>query len=218
MDAPEDELVARLEAAFEAAAGADPGHDIHHARRVARVALQIARSEGGGDRAVILAAAYLHDLVNLPKDHPDRASASRRSADAAAPILAGLGFDAARIAAARHAILAHAFSAGIEPETLEARAIQDADRLEALGAIGLARVFAVSGGLGRPLFDGEDPFARDRPLDDRRFALDHFAVKLLGLPERMRTAAGRSLAHARLRTMRRFLVDLAQELGHGMPW
>lgn len=65
--------------------------------------------------------------------------------------------------------------------------MQDADRLEALGAIGLARVFAVSGSLGVALFDGEDPFAQHRPLDDKRYALDHFQTKLLKLPQTMQT-------------------------------
>lgn len=69
-----------------------------------------------------------------------------------------------------HAIEAHSFSAGIAPQSLEAKIVQDADRLEALGAIGLARVFAVSGALGVPLFDAHDPFADARVLDDRAFA------------------------------------------------
>ncbi|MFA9353024.1 hydrolase, partial [Escherichia coli] len=76
-------------------------------------------------------------------------------------------------------IEAHSFSAKIAPETLEAKIVQDADRLEALGAIGLARVFAVSGALGVALFDAEDPFARQRGLDDKQYALDHFQTKLL---------------------------------------
>ncbi|STF26181.1 putative phosphohydrolase [Escherichia coli] len=80
------------------------------------------------------------------------------------------------------------------PLTTEAKIVQDADRLEALGAIGLARVFAVSGALGVALFDGEDPFAQHRPLDDKRYALDHFQTKLLKLPQTMQTARGKQLA------------------------
>jgi uncharacterized protein len=75
---------------------------------------------------------------------------------------------------------------------VEACIVQDADRLEALGAIGLARVFAVSGALGVALFDAEDPFADARTLDDRKFALDHFQTKLLRLPETMQTEIGRT--------------------------
>ncbi|MDE1996297.1 MAG: HD domain-containing protein [Rhizobiaceae bacterium] len=215
----QQDLIARLEAEFLAHDdGTDASHDINHARRVMRAALQIAATEGGGDEEVIIAAAYLHDWVNLPKNHPDRAHASRLSAEAARPILAALGFTSDRIEAACHVISAHSFSANIPPETLEARALQDADRLEALGAIGLARVFSIAGQLGNGLFDGEDPFAQRRPLDDRRYAIDHFEVKLLRLPETMQTAAGRAMAEERADVMRRFLRSLAQELGTVMPW
>lgn len=213
------DLIARLEAEFLAHDdGIDASHDINHARRVMRSALQIMAAEGGGDEGVVIAAAYLHDWVNLPKNHPDRSRASQLSADAARPILDALGFAPGRIAAACHAILTHSFSANIPPETLEARALQDADRLEALGAIGLARVFSIAGQLGSGLFDGEDPFAQNRPLDDRRLAVDHFAVKLLRLPETMQTATGRDMAEERAEVMRRFLRSLASELGSEMPW
>lgn len=99
-----------------------------------------------------------------------------------------------RLPAVSHAIEAHSFSAKISPTTIEAKIVQDADRLEALGAIGLARVFAVSGALGVALFDAEDPFAQRRVLDDRQYALDHFQTKLLQLPLTMQTNHGRYLA------------------------
>ncbi len=216
---PNAELIERLEKLFVAHDdGLDASHDINHARRVMREALRIGAVEGAADETVIIAAAYLHDWVNLPKNHPDRASASRLSAEAARPILTSLGFEVDRIDAACHAILAHSFSASIEPQTVEAKAIQDADRLEAIGAIGLARVFAINGQLGASLFDGEDPFAEHRALDDRRYAIDHFQVKLLRLPETMRTDAGRAIAFERAEVLRSFLRSLAAELGKEMPW
>ncbi|MGK7489577.1 HD domain-containing protein, partial [Salmonella enterica] len=76
-------------------------------------------------------------------------------------------FPAEKLAGICHAIEAHSFSAKIAPTTPEAKIVQDADRLEALGAIGLARVFAVSGALGVALFDADDPFADRRPLNDK---------------------------------------------------
>ena len=103
-------------------------------------------------------------------------------------------FPAEKIEAVCHAIAAHSFSAQIAPLTTEAKIVQDADRLEALGAIGLARVFAVSGALGVALFDGEDPFAQHRPLDDKRYALDHCPDKVTEITanhaNRKRQAAG----------------------------
>ena len=103
-------------------------------------------------------------------------------------------FPADRYPAVSHAIEAHSFSAAIPPRTLEAKIVQDADRLESLGAIGLARVFAVAGALNTILFDAEDPFADRRALDDRKYALDHFQCKLLRLPETMQTDKGKAMA------------------------
>ncbi len=208
-----DKLIPRLEAVLaEHGTGGDGSHDLHHARRVRATALAIAEREGQGDRQVLVAAAYLHDLVNLPKTHPERHTASTRSAEAAAPLLAELGLAPKRIAEICHAILAHSFSAGVAPDTVEARILQDADRLEALGAIGIARTFYVSGQNGVALFDGEDPFAATRDLDDGAFALDHFETKLLRLPDMMQTEGGRTLARERADFMRRYLDQLRREL------
>jgi uncharacterized protein len=126
--------------------------------------------------------------------------------------------DEPTVRAACHAIVAHSFSAGIEPETLEAKIFQDADRLEALGAIGIARTFFTAGRLGSQMFDGDDPFAAARPLDDRRFAVDHFAAKLLRLPSTMRTRGGRALAEERATILRDFLTALGAELARPCPW
>lgn len=209
------DFVAGLEAALlaQTAEDDDASHGLGHARRVLRVALEIADQETDTDRLVLAAGAYLHDLVNLPKNHPERSSASRLSAEAARPILAGLGMDAPRIDATAHVIEAHSFSAALPPQTTEARVLQDADRLEALGAIGIARVFYIAGRLGSALFDDADPLAERRALDDMRYALDHFETKLFRLPETMQTAAGRALAAARVAYMRDFVRTLADEVG-----
>lgn len=180
----------------------DTAHDIAHIRRV--WANCEALCDATTDREVLYAACIFHDLVNLPKDAPNRAEASRLSALAAAPLLAELGFPAAKRAAVQHAIEAHSFSAGIPPETPEAQILQDADRLDALGPIGIARMFAVSGALGRQLYDPEDPLAENREPDDTRYALDHFETKLFRLPETMNTAKGRALAEERRTYMRQF--------------
>lgn len=212
-------LTRALEAAFhDYGSNDDASHDIFHCRRVKAAALDIAARECAGDSRVLIAAAYLHDVVNLPKNAPERARASQLSAEIAAKVLPNLGFDGALTEATCHAIVAHSFSAGIPPETIEAAIFQDADRLEALGAIGIARTFFIAGRLGTALFEGGDPFASARALDDKRFALDHFAVKLLRLPETMRTEGGRALAVQRAQTMRAFLAALGQELGQPCPW
>jgi len=198
---------------WAAQGGLDGAHDLGHLRRVWANCQRIARVEGGADMAVLLAAAMLHDAVNLPKDAPNRAQASRLSAQAAAQFLPGLGFGPGRIAAVAHAIEAHSFSAAIAPQTPEARILQDADRLEALGAIGIARMFHVAGALGAALFDAADPLALHRPLDDRAFALDHIAVKLVPVAESMQTAEGRERAAEALEWMESFRSRLLREIG-----
>ena len=195
------------------AGATDGAHDLGHLDRVWTSCRLIAMDEPGADTDVLAAAAYFHDAVNLPKDSPDRAAASRLSADLAVRDLAAMGFDAAKLAAVHHAIAAHSFSARIAPETVEARILQDADRLEALGAIGLARMFMVAGQMGGGLFDPVDPMALERPLDDRRFALDHLEVKLFGLVETMRTATGRAIAAERAEWMHSFRTRLLSEIG-----
>ena len=207
---------AACEAHVLAVMGVDGAHDPGHLRRVWRQAQVIAAAEtaetAAADLKVLLVACFLHDLVNLPKTHPDRASASRLSADAAATWLGAQGFAAEKLGAVHHAIHAHSFSAAVAPETPEARFLQDADRLEALGAVGLARMFHVAGATGGALFDDADPMALRRCLNDRAFALDHLQVKLFGLVDTMQTATGRAIAAERAEWMASFRTRLLTEI------
>ncbi len=196
---------------------ADAAHDLAHSDRVWSLARNIAIGEGFELTPVLLCAAYLHDLVSLPKDHPKREKAAMMSASAAGPVMQALGLSPTEIARTRHAIEAHSYSGGAPASSIEAKILRDADRLEALGAIGVARCFAVSGALERALFHPEDPFARSRELDDKSYALDHFALKLLKLPDTFLTSTGRKLAEERAARMRRYLADLAAELGNPPP-
>ena len=114
----------------------------------------------------------------------------------------------------RHAIEAHSFSAKIEARTKEAAVVQDSDRLDGLGAIGIARVFSVGGLLRRRIYSTEDPFGTGgRPLDDLENTIDHFFVKLFKTAETLRTAAGREEGLRRVATMRGYLSELGRELG-----
>ncbi len=197
--------------------GDDGSHDQSHLLRVWQNAVAIADTESGCDRAILTAAVILHDCVAVEKNSPQRSQASRLASARARVILAGLGWEAAQIDAAAHAIEAHSFSAGIPPRTVEARIVQDADRLDAIGAIGVARCFYVAGRMGSSLYDPADPPAARRDLDDRHFALDHFGAKLFKVAENFQTEAGQALADSRTRTMRDFVQALLDEIGgeHG---
>ena len=191
---------------------ADGAHDLGHLRRVWSRAKLIAMDERC-DLEILLAACVFHDLVNLPKSHPERARASTLSAEAACHFLRLDGFPETKLSAVGHAIAAHSFSAAITPMTAEARVLQDADRLEALGAIGIARMFHVSGAMGGGLFDADDPMALNRPRDDRAYALDHIETKLLKLVDTMQTAPGRAMAIERADWMLSFRTRLLFEIG-----
>lgn len=207
------DFVAWLERVAETEMRIEGVHDLAHLRRVHRLAQRFAdKDEVLLDPFVLAAAAYLHDIVNLPKNSPDRHMASRRSATRARELLGGGPLTDSQIDAVAHAIEAHSFSAGIQPGSLEAKYLQDADRMEALGAIGIARLFHTAGQMDSSLFDPDDLMATTRDLDDKRFAVDHVAVKLAKLPGTMQTAAGKAEANARMAVIDAFVRQLAVEL------
>lgn len=211
-------LAAACAAHLAATMDGDAAHDLAHVRRVVASAVRLAREERA-DLDVVVPAAWLHDGVTVPKDSPDRARASGLAARAAVAWLQARGFPEAKLDAVAHAIEAHSFSAGIAPRTPEARVVQDADRLDALGAIGIARCYATAGSMGSALVHPDDPVpAVDddfqplaRELDDRRYATDHFFAKLFRLPATMQTEAGRREAERRVAFMQGFLAQLESE-------
>ncbi|MCF3641689.1 HD domain-containing protein [Rhizobium sp. TRM95111] len=187
----------------------DGSHDAAHLIRVWKNALRIRAGEGGDPR-LLAAAVLLHDCVAVEKNSPQRAQASRLAAEKAAGLLAGHGWAAAEIEAVAHAILTHSFSAGLTPDSIEAKILQDADRLDAIGMVGAARCFYIAGRMGSGLYDPLDPLAENRALDDKAHAIDHFEVKLFKLADGFQTATGRALAlerQQRLRDIRAMLLD-----------
>jgi len=192
----------------------DAAHDLGHILRVARLAHRLAPEEGA-DTEVCVAAALLHDLVYRPKNHPE----SPRTAQMAAELVPlwcretpGL---ASRTDAIAGAVASHSWSGGGTPASPEAAVVQDADRLEALGAIGIARVFATGASFGAGLWHPEDPWGAARDPDDKAWSLDHFERKLLKLADGMKTASGRRLAAGRQAAMLAYLEALRAELGAG---
>ena len=207
-----DSLLARLREHLATEPFArDAAHDLGHILRVARLAHRLALEERA-DPVTCVAAALLHDLVYRPKNHPE----SPQTAQMAAELVPqwcretpGLETHADAIAAS---VASHSWSGGGMPGSLEAAVVQDADRLEALGAIGVARVFATGASFGAGLWHPGDPWAEGRELDDKAWSLDHFEKKLLKLAADMKTAAGRRLAEDRQRAMLAYLDALRAEL------
>ncbi|TFW22426.1 HD domain-containing protein [Massilia arenosa] len=206
----------RLAAIAAEANDGDGAHDMAHLHRVWGNARRLLAAQPEADALIVLAACYLHDLVNLPKNHPDRALASRQSAEYATKRLHILDFPPDLLAGVAHAIEAHSFSARITPRTIEAQIVQDADRLDALGAVGLARLFYIAGRMGSMLAHPNDPLAEARDLDDRTYALDHIIVKLATLPGMMNTAEARRIGDQRLADLHEFRARFADEWSAGI--
>lgn len=207
--APHEALAANL--LDHATEGDDGSHDLAHIHRVFKNALKIQAGEGG-DAKILAAAVLLHDCVAVEKSSPLRSQASRLAAEKASGILAGLGWPEETIAAVAHAILTHSFSANIPPETLEAKMLQDADRLDAIGMVGVARCFYIAGRMGSGLYHPADPSAEHRPLDDRSYAIDHFPAKLLKLSDGFQTETGAKLAKERHERLTLFLSLFRDEI------
>jgi len=189
----------------------DSAHDLGHTKRVVANAKIILNTEAA-DTEIVIASAWLHDCVILPKNHPDREKASQLAAQKSAEFLNSIEFPDHKIDGVIHAIEAHSFSAGIKPKTKEAEIVQDADRLDALGAIGIARCFTVGGQLERPLYNPDDPFCESRKPNDQMWNVDHFYAKLFKLPDTMNTEGARNEANSRAEFMRSYLDQLKSEI------
>jgi uncharacterized protein len=171
-----------------------PGaHGFDHIERVTAMCERIGREEDA-DMAILIPAALLHDIAR-PLEEERGIPHEIEGARMAEEYLASHNYDARCIPAIAHAIRAHRYSSGESPATPEARILSDADKLDAMGAAGIARTFLRAGEHGGTIEDG----------------VAHFHAKLLHLPERMYTPAGRRIARERHAVLMEFLDQLAQE-------
>jgi len=198
-------------------ADVDLAHDSEHVLRVYRWAVRLA-PEAGADPELTGAAALVHDLVNIPKEHRDRPLGSELSAQASRGLLEASGYEATERADIVEAVRTTSWSRGLSPTSAMGAVLQDADRLDAIGALGIARTFATaqamsSRGQESRFYDPTDPMGSSgRPLNDRRQPVDHFFVKLLKLADTMHTPTAKVEAAKRHARMEAFLADLSTEL------
>jgi uncharacterized protein len=171
----------------------DMVHGLDHVLRVRDIALKIAEViPEPVDREVLEVAALLHDIgrVSRDKDH------AKRSAEIAYIILKLACFPEDKVGKVVEAIQSHSFSEGVKPMSIEAKILSDADKLDALGVIGIARVFAFSGSRGRSLKE----------------SIQHFYDKILQLPNLLFTDIAKSIAIKRIDVVKKFLEDLEKEI------
>jgi uncharacterized protein len=197
--------------------GAEAVHGFDHILRVYRMAERIGRAEGA-DLEILRAAALLHDASgSAPGEgsHGGRADHHHASADFARQVLAEEGWPPERIEKVQHCIRAHRFrNDGKQPQTLEAKILFDSDKLDVLGAIGVARVVAYAAISGQPL-TGEVS-ARFRATGEKEPGEPHtpyheYLFKLSKVKDRMFTASARALAEERHRYLAEFFERLARE-------
>ncbi|ENL1284064.1 HD domain-containing protein [Vibrio parahaemolyticus] len=189
----------------------DAAHDIEHVKRVVKTAKQLCDEENA-DIAIVLPAAYLHDCFTYPKDHPNRKQSSAIAAKKAIAYLESIQYPQHYHDAIAHAIEAHSFSANIRPNTLEAQIVQDADRLDALGAIGVTRCIQVSTHFNAQLYNDDDMFAKERELNDKQFTIDHFQTKLFKIVDTINTESAKLEANKRKAFMQTYLKQLHHEV------
>src|SRR5918912_1071642 len=191
-----------------------PAHDFQHILRVYKNAEMISKQEKSVDLDVVLAAALLHDLVVYPKGGTKTITSADESAEVAKKILLEYkNYPIEKIEKVADAIRTHSYSKKLIPPTIEGKILQDADRLDAIGAIGIARTFSVGGSENRSLYNPADPFCESsRELDDTRWTLDHIKKKLLILKNSMHTKTAKKIAEQRTEFIELFLNQLQKEI------
>ena len=206
----------KFEALFEAkvstvATSGDPAHDILHFKRVVKLAKIIAAAEQA-NFDIVVPAAWLHDLVNVPKNDQRRSQASKLSAEAAVLFLQEVKYPEIFWNDIAHAIEAHSYSANVKTRSLESQVVQDADRLDSIGAIGLARCFATAAIMKRPFYFEQDAFCENRIPDDSLYTIDHFYKKLLVIEEKLNTKSAKKIGQRRTQYLKDYLVTLKEEI------
>ncbi|ASJ10938.1 phosphohydrolase [Thermococcus sp. P6] len=170
-------------------------HGFSHVERVFNLCMHIGKKEGA-DLEVLALAALLHDVARPLEDAGKVEDHAIEGARIAEDYLRSLGYPEEKARAVARAIESHRFSRGPEPETLEAKILSDADKLDAIGAIGIARVFMYSGEHGR----------------DIEASLRHFEEKILKLRDTMYTETARSMAEERHAFTLRFIERIRLEI------
>lgn len=190
----------------------DPSHDINHTLRVLSLAEKIANKEKA-DLDIVITSAIFHDVIVYPKNHIKRLSSSEESSNFAREILIKEKlFPRGKIEKTCKAIELCSFTKGIKPKFLEAKILQDADSLEAMGAISIMRTFSSAGQMNKSFYNITDPFCKKRKPDDNKYAIDLFFTRLLVVSERLHTKTAKALAKKRLRFLHIFLEQLEFEI------
>ncbi|NLZ18229.1 MAG: HD domain-containing protein [Desulfobulbaceae bacterium] len=206
------ELLAQLREAAQPYAEAEGGpHGLDHSERVLHNTLYLGK-ELGADLHILAPAAILHDIGRSEESASRGAIChARRGAELAVPILEQLGYGQDEIKAICHAIVAHRYRGAVTPQSLEARILFDADKLDSIGAVGIGRAFLFAGQIGARLHNPEADHSRTKSYTLEDSAYREFQVKLCKVKDQMQTELGRKLAQERHVFMQVFFTQLTRE-------
>jgi len=184
-------------------------HDKYHVERVYNLATRLAQEERA-DLDVVKAAVLLHDIARAMEDEGTIDDHAKEGAKMARKILEEVNYPEQKVADVIHCIEMHRFRKGLMPKSLEARILQDADRLDIIGAIGIARVFARGGWGNKPIYDPSvPPKAKYDGKSDS--SVNHIYEKLLKIKDTMNTKTAKKIAEERHRYVEQFLERLLKE-------
>jgi uncharacterized protein len=184
-------------------------HDRYHVERVYNLAIRIAQEEKA-DIDTVKAAVLLHDIARAMEDEGTISDHASEGARMARKILNEANFPKQKIPNAIHCIETHRFRKRLTPKTLEAKIVQDADRLDIIGAIGIARVFTRSGWSNTPIHDPTIP-PKEKYDGKSETAVNHIHEKLLKIKNTINTKTAKKIAEERHRYVEQFLERLLKE-------
>jgi len=184
-------------------------HDKSHVERVYNLAVQIGKEENA-DLDVVKAAALLHDIARAMEDEGRIEDHATEGAKMARKVLEESNFPKEKIEKVMHCIEVHRFKKGMEAKSLEAKILQDADRLDIIGAIGLARVFTRGGWSNIPIHDPSTP-PKEKYDGKSLSSVNHIYEKILKVKDSVHTDAAKEIAEERHRFVEKFLEKLFKE-------
>jgi uncharacterized protein len=203
-----------------------PAHNIEHVIRVHNLCLHLAGSEPNINLGILRTAALLHDIARVREDQDDSGNTEHATlgAEMAGEILDKLGYSTESVESIKHCIAAHRFRSGDNPRTGEAKILFDADKLDIIGSVGVARSFMIAGQYGERLYSdvpideyirenlvGGSPGGRIREISKHAPNLE-FETKVKHIPDRLYTQEARRIALQRVEFMKQFFGRLEREI------
>jgi uncharacterized protein len=203
-----EDIIGFAKKCFSTARGS---HDWDHTERVYRLCMHIGQAEGA-DLEVLAVAAYLHDVGRSYEDESKGTIChAEKGAEIAKTLLVNYPLSHEKKWSIVHCIGSHRFRGNHAPETLEARTLFDADKLDSIGAIGIGRAFLFAGEVGAKLHNPESDLRNTRPYTEEDTGYREFKLKLSKIKDRMLTAEGRRMAEERHAFMEKFFERFQQE-------